>query len=299
MTQLSWFPFDTEEWAHLVRDLSIEEEGALTRAVRTAWSAREAPATLADRPAAWDNLLGPRRRALEPVIRDFFVAHPDHPGRLHWPWLTSRYATQLERYESASRRGRMGGRPRKAEHEQESSAKSSGKSSGNSRATGRAISKAQAGQRQKLDGGVPPVLTDLGGTSPAPEALRAAPEGAQRPADRRTASPSEISGVLAGFGAVREALGVPPGVAKPLPSVLKDWAAQNPEIIELCEADVDAELERAGHDVLDPLVRKTRDRRVAAAIEEAYRRAAADAGQIALPITAAESGGPSAEVHRA
>lgn len=114
MTQLSWFPFDPMQWAQVIGPRSLEEEGALLRCVRTAWANAEVVCAIEDTPGAWDAILGSRWRALLPVVKRFFVADPEHPGYVTWPWLRAIHAKQSERHAAMVAKGKLGGRPVKS-----------------------------------------------------------------------------------------------------------------------------------------------------------------------------------------
>lgn len=111
MADLSWFPYDADQWERRVRELglSLLEEGALMRLLRHAWRAESHPCTILDRPDELARIIGHEARKAVPVLRAHFTPLPDEPGRLRCEWLYDLYLRQLEKHQSYQARGRKGG----------------------------------------------------------------------------------------------------------------------------------------------------------------------------------------------
>jgi uncharacterized protein YdaU (DUF1376 family) len=112
MAELTWLPYDLEEWETRTRELSLDEEGALMRLLRHAWEAEEF-GTIADSESTFDRILGSRWKKLLPLIRAHFTPVADRPGRLRCDWFVAMHDRQLAKHRSYQERGGKGGRPRK------------------------------------------------------------------------------------------------------------------------------------------------------------------------------------------
>ena len=111
--RLFQIPVNLDEWAIFVAELSATEEGVLWRGVRVAWGAALAgypPGTLPDDTSSLSNVAG--YRGISTLRRFFTVKVGD---RLAWPWLVELHKRAEDKYLAAVNRGRLGGRPRKAQ----------------------------------------------------------------------------------------------------------------------------------------------------------------------------------------
>lgn len=267
MTSLDWFPYDTAWWRELSRALSVEEEGALHRVCRVSWD-EKIPGTIADTPAALENILGARARKLAPLIQSHFTRSPEHPGLLRCAWLADLHAQQLAKYLSRAHAGREGAI---ATNRARASGNADGNADGNgakkrtrkrgnadSAATGNAASNAEATPSalpaQREEGASHRAPSGPGVRSTPPDGQRAALEGALSP------------------GAEGEMTGVPLAATSPLhdSAVLVLWAAEHPDELAACEAKADQAT--AGWPD-KPSTKRWREQLLNSELAAAYRRA--------------------------
>lgn len=175
-TLLTWYPHSPTEWRRLVRGLSVEEEGALSRARDEAWDSEEHPAALVDTPDTWARVLGVHWKRLLPVVKRFF-SDDSGAGVVRWPWLWGKYVEQQTKYARRATAGHEGGQ-KAAEQRRTRTRRAADKgSNASSNATSNAGSNASSNggsnrvtsasrAEGERDGGYPRLLTEPGGTTP-------------------------------------------------------------------------------------------------------------------------------------
>lgn len=114
MSVLVWFPYDVEQWEKRTADLTLEEEGALTRLCRMAW-AEEIPCTLPESATRLERILGARWQRLRHVLAANFTPDSAHPGRLVCTWLLALYDEQHGKYSKRVERNNRYRRRQKGE----------------------------------------------------------------------------------------------------------------------------------------------------------------------------------------
>jgi len=278
-TLLHWYPRDPAKELARAAALSLAARGAVETLRDHAWSAGlrgAAPCTLPADPAVLTRLLGVSRDEWDAIAGEVLPLFEQRDGLLVDTSLLELWEGQKGAYERRVQAGAKGNQEKAARRGGERKAP---------RNASRNASPMRTQEEVELEpDGVPPVLTDQGGT-PASESPRAALTGAQRSTRSATITPIADAVRAAGFAQIRAAVGAPP--APVTEAQLQAFAARHPGIVELCEARVDSDLAEYAAD--DRLVQATRPRRIRRALEEAFRRHLVGGSQVELPILASEA----------